>query len=67
MSSFRSASARDAESITDSSKEFVVVSGGAVLLLADGHLELCSAHLGCDLLHMRSPYANLLLKVFKLA
>jgi len=47
-SSFTSASMRNIDPVTDSQKEFVVVSSGAVLLLADGHL-LCSAGLRGDL------------------
>lgn len=39
---------RDIDPVSDSQKEFVVVSSGAVLLLADGHL-LCSAGLLGDL------------------
>ncbi len=39
---------RDIDPVSDSQKEFVVVSGGAVLPLADEHL-LCSAGLHGDL------------------
>ena len=52
---------RDTDPVTDSQKKFVVVSSGAVLLLADGHL-LCSAGLQEDLactIWVRVVYGNL--------